>query len=420
MSHGSHSVAEADLGSTGDMPSPYCKGPWKQWVMAMGVTSVVALAISVEEHYRIGSASADATSAVEPGPPDPTPMAVPPADNPLTPVARVRPALGDRAAPNVLSDSAPAPRPRTPFNEAARSIRPSVVGVRAQLTNGTAPSGVERVGSGVIVDSSGYTVTCHHVVVGATAISVSRFEAPDQQIPARLVAVDADLALLKFQFAAPLPAAPLADSDQVQVGDWVLAVGHPFGLGLTVTSGIVGRRDGMLSIRNGPRYTELLQTDAPINEGSSGGPLVNLAGEVIGLNTAIYAPTGVFSGAGFAIPSNVVRQFLARYLTIGSSRASAGRLAWGMAVTDLSGQQREALPGGGALVIDVEPGSVAQMLRVEPGDVVVGIGTQPVPDAQTLRRAAEQPAVAPIRARVWRQGQLLTLTLDAPNGGSAP
>lgn len=315
MSHGPHTAAEVDLGSSGEVPSPYCQGPWKQWVMAMGVTSVVALAISVEEHYRVGTPAMDSMSAVDPSDPGAAVATVPDSVTALTPVAQLRP-LGEPSVTNAPSEPAPAPRAQTAFNQAALSIRPSVVGVRAALTNGAGRANVERVGSGVIVDPAGYTVTCHHVVVGATAISVSRFEAPDQQIPARLVAVDADLALLKFEFNAPLPAARLADSNQVQVGDWVLAVGHPFGLGLTVTSGIVGRRDGMLSIRNGPRYTELLQTDAPINEGSSGGPLVSLAGEVIGLNTAIYAPTGVFSGAGFAIPSNVVRQFLARYPTL--------------------------------------------------------------------------------------------------------
>jgi serine protease Do len=115
----------------------------------------------------------------------------------------------------------------------------------------------------------------------------------------------------------------------VRVGDWVLAVGHPFGLGLTVTAGIVGRRHGTLGIPGGQQYTGLLQTDAPINEGSSGGPLANLDGQVVGLNTAIYAPTGVFSGVGFAIPSNVIRDFLSRHLRTFraalTARAASGR-----------------------------------------------------------------------------------------------
>jgi serine protease Do len=246
-------------------------------------------------------------------------------------------------------------KPRTAFNEAAQAVRPAVVGVRAGViaTQAALPS-VERVGSGVVVDPSGYIVTCNHVLAGAADIVVNRFEQPYVQIPARMVAVEEDLALLKVRTDAPLRAATLADSDRVEVGDWVLAVGHPFGLGLTVTSGIVGRRHGVLSIPGGPQYTELLQTDAPINEGSSGGPLVNLAGEVIGLNTAIYAPTGVFSGAGFAVPSNRIRQFLARHLPSAPGASPAPGSLWGIGVGDLSPAQQAQLPNGGVVVLAVE------------------------------------------------------------------
>jgi S1-C subfamily serine protease len=204
---------------------------------------------------------------------------------------------------------------RTSFNVAAATIRPSVVGIRATLN--PSPGGrpaLQRIGSGVAVDSGRYVVTCRHVIVGSSSISVTPFGTTNVQLAARTVAAEEDLALLELIEGSPLPAARFADSSRVMVGDWVLAVGHPFGLGLTVTAGIVGRRHSTLGIPGGQQYTGLLQTDAPINEGSSGGPLANLDGQVVGLNTAIYAPTGVFSGVGFAIPSNVIKDFLARHL----------------------------------------------------------------------------------------------------------
>ncbi len=169
----------------------------------------------------------------------------------------------------------------------------------------------ESVGSGLIVDSSGYVVTNHHVVAGASAIAITRFQQAGGQYYAQIVAFDPrkDLALLKIVGDGPFPAATLADSSRVEVGDPVLAVGNPFGFGNTVTAGIIsGKRNSLLI--NGIDFNGLLQTDAPINKGSSGGPLVNMNGEVVGLNTAIYAPTGVFSGMGFAIPSNRVGAFV--------------------------------------------------------------------------------------------------------------
>src|SRR5262249_24508928 len=141
-----------------------------------------------------------------------------------------------------------------------------------------------------------------------------------------------DLTLLQVTGAAPMTAAVLGDSSQVNVGDWVLAVGHPFQLGTTVTSGIVSRRGVTLALPGGKAQTGLFQTDAAINEGSSGGPLVNLAGEVIGINSAIYAPNGAFSGAGFAIPADQVRSFIGSVL--GSPAQSAPK--WGLGLVALT------------------------------------------------------------------------------------
>jgi len=172
----------------------------------------------------------------------------------------------------------------------------------------------ENVGSGVIVDSRGFILTNYHVISQATDLLVGASGRLGRDFPARIIAVDpaADLALIEVSEAPALPEARLGGSHSVQVGDWVLAFGSPFGLEQTVTQGIISNKRESLVIE-GVFYGEMLQTDAPINRGSSGGPLVNLNAEVIGINSAIYGPNGVFSGTGFAIPVDRAKAFLAQY-----------------------------------------------------------------------------------------------------------
>jgi serine protease Do len=238
-----------------------------------------------------------------------------------------------------------------------------------------------------------------------------------------VVAVEEDLALLRvLDGEAPAPAR-LADSNQVHVGDWILAVGHPFGLGLTVTAGIVGRKDGVLSIPGGQQYTGLLQTDAPINEGSSGGPLVDLSGEVVGLSTAIYAPTGVFSGAGFAIPSNRVRAFLSRNLgaSLGPSpvpQTAAGQPGqpwWGLGLANLTQNEAANLSYprvDGVVVESVAINSPADAAQLARGDIITAIAGQPVRDIGSVQwiqsRLGANQAVS---VEIWRRGRSQILTL---------
>jgi serine protease Do len=172
----------------------------------------------------------------------------------------------------------------------------------------------ESVGSGFVIDSRGYALTNYHVISQSADLLVSVFGKARSDLPATVVAVDpaADLALIRISGAPPLPEARLGDSHLVQAGDRVLAFGSPFGLEQTVTQGIISNRRKSLVVQ-GISYGEMLQTDAPINRGSSGGPLVNLKAEVIGINTAVCGPSGVFSGAGFAIPVDRAKAFLARY-----------------------------------------------------------------------------------------------------------
>src|SRR6185437_1626996 len=172
--------------------------------------------------------------------------------------------------------------------------------------NGQQPRNAERValGSGFIIDPSGYVVTNNHVVQGADKVTVIFQD--DTRHPAQVVGRDSktDLALLKIKADKPLPYVTWGDSNAAQVGDWVLAVGNPFGLGGTVSSGIISARGR--DIHSGP-YDDYLQLDAAINRGNSGGPTFNLAGQVIGINTAIYSPNGGSVGIGFAIPSSLAK-----------------------------------------------------------------------------------------------------------------
>src|SRR6185295_5127512 len=168
-----------------------------------------------------------------------------------------------------------------------------------------APRHVTSLGSGFIIDPAGYIVTNNHVIEDSDQITVALQDGT--QMPAKVVGRDTktDLALLKVTPKKPLPATKFGDSDKARVGDWVIAIGDPFGIGSTVTAGIVSARNR--NINAGP-YDDFIQTDAPINKGNSGGPLFDTDGNVIGINSQIYTPTGGSVGIGFAIPSNLARQ----------------------------------------------------------------------------------------------------------------
>ncbi|MBI5200978.1 MAG: trypsin-like peptidase domain-containing protein [Elusimicrobia bacterium] len=171
---------------------------------------------------------------------------------------------------------------------------------------------IEGIGSGVIVDGRGYILTNEHVVRGADRIEITIADPTQRQFLAKLVRADPglDLALLRIESPRKLPAAALGDSSLVQVGDWAIAIGSPFGLSQTVTVGVISAVRQSFRVEQHV-YSDFFQTDAAINRGNSGGPLVNSKGEIIGINTAIYGPTGVFSGIGFAIPSNQARAMVA-------------------------------------------------------------------------------------------------------------
>ncbi len=242
----------------------------------------------------------------------------------------------------------------------------------------------QSVGSGVVVDARrGYVITNHHVVDGADTITVTLRDG--RQLKAKVIGSDpeSDVAVIQIP-GGNLTALPLADSDGLRVGDFVVAIGNPFGLGQTVTSGIVSAlgRTG-LGIQG---YEDFIQTDASINPGNSGGALVNLRGELVGINTAILAPGGGNVGIGFAIPANMVSRLMNQIVAHGSVRR--GQL--GVSVQDLTPDLARAfnIPANqGAVIAQVNPRSTAARAGLKEGDVVLKVNDRPIRDSGGLRNA---------------------------------
>jgi Do/DeqQ family serine protease len=244
------------------------------------------------------------------------------------------------------------------------------------------PQRVQGVGSGVIVNSQGYILTNHHVVDGALEIKV---ELTDNRVfTAKLVGSDApsDLAVLKIE-ATNLPTLTLGDSDKVRVGDPVLAVGNPLGIGQTVTSGIVSAKGRTTGLSDGS-FEDFLQTDAAINRGNSGGALVNTTGELIGINSQILSPSGGSIGIGFAIPSNMARTVMDQLMKTGKVRR--GMLGVTIQSVDADLASSLNMPAArGAIVTSVTDGGPAARAGIKRGDVITAIDKQAVVDNNSLR-----------------------------------
>ncbi|MBN42323.1 MAG: serine protease [Alphaproteobacteria bacterium] len=270
-----------------------------------------------------------------------------------------------------------------------------------------APRRATSLGSGFIIDPSGLVVTNNHVIDGADEITVTLSD--DTQLNAELLGRDpkTDLALLRVDTDRELPFVPWGDSTGARVGDWVVAIGNPFGLGGTVTAGIISARQR--DIRQGP-YDSFLQTDASINRGNSGGPMFNIDGEVIGVNTAIFSPTGGSVGVGFAIPSSIAARVIDQLRDFGQTRRG-----WlGVRIQSVTDEIAESIGlagiARGALVSSVAEAGPAEEGGIAAGDVILTFDGKPVASMRDLPRiVAETDIGKSVPVEVWRNERVFSV-----------
>lgn len=334
---------------------------------------------------------------------------------PLAPTASDAELAGEMPQPSALNRL---------FRDAAERVTPSVVFIEVQTDapedgyrryNGEMrdffrnPAPRQSVGSGVIVSPSGYVVTNQHVVQRAESIQVTL--ADKRQFDARVVGADAstDLAVLQLETDTEFDALPLGDSDRVQVGDWVVAVGNPFRLTSTVTAGIVSALGRQVNIIDSDfRIEDFIQTDAAINPGNSGGALVNLQGELVGINTAIATESGSYEGYGFAVPSNLMRRVIKDLIAYGEVRRGFMGISI-ESITDRRAQEIGLDSIRGVYVSGVRQDGAADRAGMRSGDVVLSIQRQSVDAPNELQSAvARQRPGDDIEVRVWRDGGVRT------------
>jgi len=268
------------------------------------------------------------------------------------------------------------------------------------------PQKVTSLGSGFIIDPAGLVVTNNHVIADADEITVTLQDG--QAFKAELVGTDTkgDIALLRIKANKPLPAVSFGNSDQMRVGDWVLAIGNPLGLGGTVTAGIVSARSRNI---NAGSYDDFIQTDAAINKGNSGGPLFNIKGEVIGINTAIYSQSGGSIGIGFAIPANQAQKIVVDLQKYGKTRR-----AWlGVHIQTVTDDIAESLglkDHGGALVADVTPNGPAAKAGLKSGDVILKFDGKDINEYARLPLiVSETPINKEVEVGILRDGKRQTI-----------
>ena len=285
--------------------------------------------------------------------------------------------------------------PDSPFNEFFKDYPD-------QQRPGTPPAPQKRpfsLGSGFVIDPAGFIITNNHVIGKATEIKVKLQD--ETELEAKIVGRDPkiDIVLLKVDAGKPLPFVKFADSDQARIGDWVMAIGNPFGLGGSVSVGIVSARGR--DIKSGP-YDDYIQTDAAINKGNSGGPLFNMEGEVVGINTAIYSPTGGSVGIGFSIPSNLAFPTIEQLKQFGETRRG-----WlGVRIQNVDPDLAESLGLNavtGALIASVNPGEPAALAGLKEGDIILKYDGVDIKDSRALMRVvAQTPVDKSIKIVVWR------------------
>jgi serine protease Do len=336
--------------------------------------------------------------------------AAPPPDSFADLAARLLPAVVNVSTtqsvgrPGVEGPEIPQFPPGSPFEEFFRDFFE-----RQQRGQDNPARRATSLGSGFIISADGFVVTNNHVIAEADEITV--ILADDTNLHAELVGIDdkTDLALLKVDAGRDLPFVTWGDSNAMRVGDWVIAIGNPFGLGGSVTAGIISAfgRD----INAGP-YDDFMQTDASINRGNSGGPMFNLDGEVIGINTAIFSPTGGSVGIGFAIPSSLSRPVIEQLMEFGRTRRG-----WlGVRIQGVTDEIAESLgleSAEGALVASVTEGGPAAEAGIEAGDVIVEFDGHRVGEMRRLPRLVADTSVdKTVPVRIWRRGEYRTVDVQ--------
>ena len=265
-------------------------------------------------------------------------------------------------------------------------------------------------GSGFIVSSNGYIVTNHHVIDDAEKITVTLSN--DQKLEAKLIGSDSrtDLALLKVESNTPLSFVKFGNSDDSKVGDFVLAIGNPFGLGSTVTSGIISAQARDINTNSGNIIDNFIQTDASINRGNSGGPMFNMKGEVIGINFAIFSPTGGSVGVGFAVPSSSAKPIIDQLIKtgkvhhgwLGVAIQSAAEVAEGLGIKE----------GAGALVASVGAGSPAEKAGIQVGDIILKLDGKDISTSKKLPRIVASTDVGKkVSVELMSKGKNKTINL---------
>lgn len=299
------------------------------------------------------------------------------------------------------------------FADLAEKLTPSVVNIssfsQSETENGEGNTPLsESLGSGFIIDGNGYIITNNHVVDKAESISITLSD--NTKTEARVIGKDpkTDLALIKIETKRPLNAVKFGDSDKIRVGDWVLAIGNPFGLGSSVTAGIVSAKSR--DIESGP-YDSFIQTDASINQGNSGGPMFNLQGEVIGISSAIFSTTGASQGVGFAIPANLAGWVISQLKKHGEVKRG-----WiGIKIQPNTPEIADSLgisANQGVVVSGITEQGPAQKAGLQAGDIVLSFNRQPIDNTKNLSRLiAETKIGTPAPIEIWRSGQKQTLTV---------
>ena len=321
--------------------------------------------------------------------------------------------LAERLLPGVVNISTtqtrkevapelPALPPGSPFEEFFKDFLERQRGPEA------VPRKITSLGSGFIIDPSGIVVTNNHVIADAEEITVTLQD--NTQLDAEIIGRDTktDIALLKVKPAKPLSALKLGDSNKAKIGDWILAIGNPYGLGGSVTAGIVSAHHRDINI--GP-YDDFIQTDASINRGNSGGPMFNMDGEVIGINTAIFSPTGGSVGLGFAIPSVLAEPVIAQLREFGRTRRG-----WlGVRIQAVTEEIAESLglkEVTGALIAKVNEGEPAAKGGMKSGDIVLTFGGEKITDYRKLQKVVAAANVGDkVKVVVWRDEKEVPLEI---------